>query len=57
MKDAMQVLDFDDPCSEPLKAVLMQCFVTPIILKSDQVIITVTGFWSGYVIQCISKSI
>ena len=37
MKDAMQELDFDDPSSEPLKAVLLQCFVTPVILKADQV--------------------
>ena len=37
MKSAMQELDFDDPSSEPLKTVLLQCFVTPIILKADQV--------------------
>lgn len=37
MKDVMQELDFDDPSSEPLKAVLLQCFVTPVILKADQV--------------------
>ena len=37
MKNAMQELDFDDPSSEPLKTVLLQCFVTPIILKADQV--------------------
>ena len=41
MKDAMQELDFDDPSSEPLKAVLLQCFVTPIILKADQVFIII----------------
>ena len=39
MKDAMQELEFDDPSSEPLKAVLLQCFVTPVILKADQVLI------------------
>lgn len=43
MKDALQVLDFDDPSSEPLKAVILQCYVTPIFLKSDQVIIIVTS--------------
>lgn len=39
MKGAMQLLDFEDPSSEPLKAILLQCFVTPIFLKADQVII------------------
>ena len=41
MKDAFQVLDFDDPSSEQLKVVMLQCFVTPIILKSDQVCVSV----------------
>lgn len=36
MKDAMQILEFDDPSSEALKAVLLQCYVTPIFLKADQ---------------------
>lgn len=39
MKDAMQILEFDDPSSEALKAVLLQCYVTPIFLKADQVIV------------------
>jgi len=39
MKDALQVLDFDDPSSEPLKFILLQCYVTPIVLKTDQVTI------------------
>ena len=39
MKDALQVLDFEDPSSEPLKVILLQCCVTPIILKTEQVLI------------------
>ena len=41
MKDAMQILEFDDPSSEALKAVLLQCYVTPIFLKADQVIVII----------------
>ena len=41
MKDAMQILDFDDPSSEPLKTVLLQCYVTPIFFKADQVVLVV----------------
>jgi len=37
MKDAFQVLDFDDPSSEQLKVFMLQCFVTTVILKSEQV--------------------
>ena len=37
MKDAFQVLDFDDPSSEQLKAFMLQCFITTVILKSEQV--------------------
>ncbi|XP_065883679.1 condensin-2 complex subunit G2-like [Dysidea avara] len=36
MKDAFQVLDFDDPSSEQLKAFMLQCFITTVILKSEQ---------------------
>ena len=46
MKDAMQILDFDDPSSEPLKTVLLQCYVTPIFLKADQVVLIILAIFS-----------
>jgi len=53
MKDAFQVLDFDDPSSEQLKVVMLQCFVTPIILKSDQVCVSVCACLCMHVCVCI----
>ena len=46
MKDAMQILDFDDPSSEPLKTVLLQCYVTPIFLKADQVVSIIIAIYN-----------